>query len=175
LEEVPFYLVTPIPFLLGPDFLDWLKAEILKLKLKLVVVDSYTALREARRGQDIVKIEQTDMLLLDQLGKETNCLIVIIHHGSKGSIPLDWTEQFAGTFAMSAAVESIIHISRFADLDSHAPERLVRVRGRHLRGTEFVLRFREALLDYEYVLESSAAALYPLITQLQRGSPRISG
>jgi hypothetical protein len=168
LDDVPFYLVTRIPFSLGPDFHDWLKGEITRLKLKLVVIDSYTALRGARNGHDIVKIEQTEMLLLDELGKQTNSLLLVIHHGSKSSIQLDWSQQAAGTFAMSAAVEAQIHISRFADLDSNAPERLVRVRGRHLRGTEIVLRFREATLDYEHVLESPAAALYPLIIQLQR-------
>jgi hypothetical protein len=167
LDDVPFYLVTNVPFALGPDFLNWLQAEILKLKLKLVVIDSYTAIRGLRKGNDIVKIEQTDMRLFDELGKATNCLILLIHHGSKGSISLDWTQQAAGTFAMSAAVESLIHISRFGELDSNAAERLVRIRGRHLRGTEFVLRFREATLDYEHMLESPAAALYPLITQLR--------
>jgi hypothetical protein len=168
LEDVPFYLVTRIPFPLGPDFIDWLKAEILRLKLNLVVLDSYTALREQRKGSDIVKIEQSDMRMLDQLGKETNCLLLIVHHGSKGSIHLNWTERAAGTFAMSAAVEAQIHISRFDELGSNAAERLVRVRGRHQRGTEFVLRFRETSLDYEHVLESSAASFYPMILQLQR-------
>jgi hypothetical protein len=43
----------------------------------------------------------------------------------------------------------------------------VRVQGRHLRGVEFVMRFRETTLDYEHLLESSAAALYPLMSLIQ--------
>jgi Fic family protein len=80
---------------------------------------------------------------------------------------MDWDQQAAGSFAMAAAVESQIHISRFAELDGNAPERLVRVQGRHLAGTEMVLRFRRNSIDYEHVLEGAAATVYPLIQQLR--------
>jgi hypothetical protein len=80
---------------------------------------------------------------------------------------LDWSNQAAGTFAMSAATEAQIHVSRFPGLDSNAPERLVRIRGRHIEGTEMVLRFRKGTLDHEHVLEGGAAPFYPLLLQLQ--------
>ena len=99
--------------------------------------------------------------------ERTSCALGIIHHDSKGSAGLDWSSKAAGTFAMSAATEAQIHVSRFAELDSNAPERLVRVRGRHLEGTEMVLRFRKETLDHEHVLEGGAAPLYPLVLQLQ--------
>ena len=156
------------PYTFGIQFLEWLEGEIVSRSLKLVILDSYTALRGSRgSGIDIVKAEQTDLTKVDELAKRTGCAILIIHHSSKGSAGLDWSDRAAGTFAMSAATEAQIHVSRFADLDSNAPERLVRVRGRHLEGTEMVLRFRKDTLDHEYVLEGGAAPLYPLLVQIK--------
>jgi len=106
--------------------------------------------------------------MLDELGKRTESAIVIVHHDSKGSAGLDWSSRAAGTYAMGAATEAQIHVSRFAELDTNAPERLVRVRGRHLDGVELVLRFRKETLDHEHVYEGGAAPFYPLVLQLQR-------
>jgi hypothetical protein len=166
--DIPFYLVPNVPFCFGELLIDWLGEQISLRRLRLLVLDSYTALRAARKsGSDLVKVEQTDMLLLDKLANRTGCTILVLHHGSKGAAGMEWTEQAAGSFAMTAAVQSQIHVSRFGDLDGTAPERLVRVQGRHLRGVEFVMRFRETTLDYEHLLESSAAALYPLMSLIQ--------
>jgi hypothetical protein len=113
-----------------------------------------------------VKTEQSDLALLDGLAKRKGCSIVVVHHDSKGSAGLDWSQKAAGTFAMSAATEAQIHITRFGDLDSNAAERLVRVRGRHLEGLELVLRFRKESMDYDQVLRGGAAPIYPLVLQL---------
>lgn len=153
-EGIPFWLVPRVPFSFGLLLLDWLEAEITSRQLRLVVLDSYTALRGPRgTGIDIVKVEHGDMSMLDDLAKRTSCAIIIIHHESKGSATMNWTDRAAGTFAMSAATESQIVVSRFAELDSDASERLVRARGRHNEGTELVLRFRKQTLDYEHVME----------------------
>ena len=168
LTDIPFHLIERSPYSFGQKLIDWLEQHITTQKLKLVVLDSYTALRAGRSaGVDIVKVEQMDMTSLDQLAKRTGCTIIVIHHASKGSAAMDWSDRAAGTFAMSAATEAQIHVSRFAELGSAAPERLVRVRGRHLWGTELVLRFREATLDYEHVLDGDAASVYPLVMQIQ--------
>jgi hypothetical protein len=76
---------------------------------------------------------------------------------------LDWSEQAAGTFAMSASTESQMHVSRFRELAGNAPERLIRIRARHQEEIELVLRFRKDTLDHEHVLEGGAAPLYPLL------------
>ena len=68
---------------------------------------------------------------------------------------------------MSAATEAQVHVSRFPELDGAAPERLVRIRGRHSADVEMVLRFRKETLDYEHVLEGVAATLYPLLLQMR--------
>jgi hypothetical protein len=68
---------------------------------------------------------------------------------------------------MGMATEAQIHVARFADLDIKAPERLVRIRPRHGADVHLVLRFRTETEDYEHVLENSAAALYPLMRQIQ--------
>ena len=68
--------------------------------------------------------------------------MLILHHASKGSAGLDWSQQAAGSFAMSAATESQIFISRYPEL-------------------------RKQSLDYEHVLDGGAASAYPLILQLR--------
>jgi RecA-family ATPase len=166
--ETKFYLVPRVKYNFGPEFLVWLEGQIRSLGLKLCVLDSYTALRRARRGGgDIVKEEQEDLTQLNDLAMRTDCAILILHHNSKGSAALDWSQQAAGTFAMGAATEAQIFISRFHEMESAAPERLVRIRARHSKDVEAVLRFREETLDYEHVIESGAAFLYPMILQLQ--------
>jgi len=165
---IPFHLVTGVPYQFGPELLGWLEGQIGRLKLRLVVLDSYTALRGSRpKGVDIVKAEQSDLTQLDALAKRTDCAVLVIHHSSKGSAGLDWSEKAAGTFAMSAATEAQAHISRFPELDGAAPERLVRIRGRHSEDLEMVLRFRKETLDFEHVLEGGAATLYPILFQLK--------
>lgn len=165
---IPFHLVERTDFQFGAEFLEWLESQIVKLKVKYTVLDSYTALRGSRpKGVDIVKAEQGDLTLVDAVGKRTNSALSIIHHSSKGSAGLDWSEKAAGTFAMSAATESQMFISRFPELDGAATERLVRIRGRHSEDLEMVLRFRKETLDYELVLEGGAATLYPVLLQLQ--------
>jgi hypothetical protein len=65
-----------------------------------------------------VKVEQNDMRALDALAKRQRCAVIVIHHSSKGSAGLDWSEKAAGTFAMSAATESQTHISRFTEFEA---------------------------------------------------------
>ena len=168
--DMPFYLVPQLPFSFGPALLDWLEKEITARKLVMVVLDSYTALRGPRPpGMDIVKAEQFELAQLDELGKRLECCIVIIHHDSTGKAArgLEWCQGAAGTFAMSMATEGQIHVARFADLDIKAPERLVRARARHAADAHLVLRFREKTEDYEFVLENSAAVLYPVMQQIK--------
>ncbi len=165
---IPFHLVAGVPYQFGAEFLEWLDSQIGRLKIRSAIIDSYTAMRGSRpKGVDIVKAEQSDLTQMDGLAKRNNCALQIIHHSSKGSAGLDWSEKAAGTFAMSAATESQTFISRFPELDGASPERLVRIRGRHSEDLEMVLRFQKETLDYEHVLEGGAATLYPALVQLQ--------
>ena len=165
---IPFHLVAGVPYQFGPALLEWLESQIVALKVRLTVLDSYTALRGPRpKGVDICKAEQHDLSQFDGVAKRTNCAVLIIHHASKGSAALGWSDQAAGTYAMAAATESQTHISRFPELDGAAPERLVRIRCRHSEDLEMVLRFRKETLDYEHVLEGGAALLYPLVLQIR--------
>ena len=167
-DDVPLFIQPRVPLSIGPAFLDWLDKQIVQRSLCFVVLDSYTALRGNRgRGVDIVKAEQSELLSLDTLAKDRSCAIEVIHHNSKGSAGLDWSDKAAGTFAMGAATEAQVFISRFPELDVAAPERLVRVRGRHCNDIEMLLRFRKETLDYEHVLEGGAASVYPLLSQIR--------
>lgn len=168
LEDLPLYVVTGLSFGFGPEFLEWLRNQVRKYDLKLVVLDSYTSLRGPRpKGVDIVKVEQQELAELDSLAKELGCAFLIVHHASKGSANLDWASAAAGTFAMSAATEAQINISRFADLDNAVPERLVRIRGRHFEDLEMVIRFCAETLSFDYVLKGGAASLYPVLLQIE--------
>jgi RecA-family ATPase len=165
--DIPFHLVPKVPYTFGPELIDWLEGEIASRLLRLVVLDSYTALRGPRpKGIDIVKAEHEDLTQLDALAMRTDSALVILHHNSKGSAALDWSQQAAGTFAMSMATEAQIVVARFPDLDIAAPERLVRILGRHMEDLEMVLRFRKEGLDYQHVIEGGASSAYPLILQI---------
>jgi hypothetical protein len=166
-DNIPFHVVPRVQYTFGDPFIEWLEAEIRRLSVRLCILDSYTSLRGPRSSNDFVKAEQTDLTMLDELGKRNNCAVVVIHHSSRGAAGLDWTSQAAGSFAMSMAVEAQIHMARYPELDGNAPERLVRVRGRHIGDTEMVLRFRKETLDFEHVLEGGAASLYPLMLQIR--------
>jgi len=165
---LPIVTFTRLQLRFGPEFCGWLDFEIRDRHAKLVILDSYTALRPHRRpGLDIVKTEQEEVGLLDALAKRTGSTILILTHDSKGSFGMDWSDRTAGTFAMGAAVEGQMHVSRFRDLAVNAPERLIQIRGRHIEDVEAVLRFRRETLDYEMVLEGGAASLYPELLQVK--------
>lgn len=159
---IPLYLFVRIPYTFGLQFIQWLESEIQEKQARLVILDSYTALRPHRKpGTDIVKVESDEMRLLNALGKKHNCLIATISHDSKGSFGMDWSDRTAGTYAMGAAVEGQLHISRFRDLLDKAPERLVHIRMRHGADYQSVVRFRVPTLDYETVIEGEAASMFP--------------
>jgi hypothetical protein len=167
-KDLALHVTPHVPFGFGPELLEWLEEQVRALALRLVILDSYTALRGPRgKGVDIVKAEQGELSALDELAKRVGCAVAIIHHGSKGASGLDWSAQAGGTFAMTAATEGQLHISRFTEFDGAAPERLVRVRGRHTADLELVLRFRPDTLNYEFVLDGGCAPFYPLLLQLR--------
>lgn len=167
-SRTPFFFAVAENAVLGPSFTEMLEMEIRSRGPRLVILDSYTSLRPTRAGtSDIVKSEAGDLSTLDKLSKNNNCSVVLVHHNSKGAAGLDWSEQAAGSYAMTASTESQISVSRYRDLDTNSPERLVRVRGRHLEGTEMVLRFNIDTLGMDHVLEGGAASLYPQIRQLR--------
>jgi hypothetical protein len=167
ISGTPLYTTGAAPEGFGPAMIEWLDEKITKPSLKLVILDSYTAIRAALTGgADIVKLERAELELLDDLGKRHGCAIVLIHHGSKSAADLDWTLSPAGSFAMFAGAEALCHVSRFADADGD-PERLVRIRGRHSSDLYLALRFTTETLGYEFVLDGTAATMFPLIRQLQ--------
>ena len=164
-----FFSVEKAHFTIEPGFIEFLEREIKDKNLRVLMFDSYTSMRGPRNsGTDIVKAESLDLGMLDALAKRTGCIIILIHHASKGSSSLEWSDQAAGTFAMGAHSEGQIFISRFADLPCDAPERLVQIRGRHVAGTELVIRFDEPTLSYKFVMHGHASMLYPTIQQIKR-------
>jgi hypothetical protein len=145
------------------------EAQIKEHDLRVVILDSYTAMRASRQPKsDLVKVERSEISMLDQVAKHNQCTLLLIHHDSKGSFGMDWSDRSAGTYAMGAAAEAQIHVSRFRDLPVDAKERLVQVRGRHFGGFEGVIRFRAETLDYELVLEGSLAPLFEDLIQLKQ-------
>ncbi|MEK7750333.1 MAG: bifunctional DNA primase/polymerase [Acidobacteriota bacterium] len=169
-DPAKFFTVEHANFTIGDQLITFLEREIRDRDLGLIVLDSYTRMRPVHgAGIDIVKAEAATFGILDELAKKTGCVILILHHRSRGNAALDWSEQTAGTFAIGMATEGEIHISRFRDLSATAPERLIQIRGRRFDGLEAVIRFRPASLDYEFVIEGAAANLYPSILEIKRG------
>lgn len=170
-RDAPVLFHPKAPFLIGEALIKWLDEEIVKHSLVLIVLDSYTAMRAARKpGCDLVQLERSEITMLDELGKRRNCLIIVIHHESgrtRGAAGLDWDARGAGTYGMTMASEAQVSISRYRDLPIDAPERLVRIRGRHMKDIEMTLRFDPATLGYRHVVEGGAASLYPLIAQIR--------
>jgi hypothetical protein len=163
---LPVRIVTRLPFPIGPALFEWLESEIKSRKLRLVVLDSYTALRSSRgNGCDIVKVEQTELAVLYDLAVRADCSILLLHHDSKAGAKLDNFERGAGTYAVNAAPAGQITIARFAELDG--PERLVRARTRHAEDIQMVLRLEKESLEYKHVMEGGAAGLYPLLAQIR--------
>ena len=104
---IPLYLAPQIPFSFGLQLIEWLEEQILTRGLRLVILDSYTALRGSRgSGVDIVKAEQQDLLVLDALAKRTRCAILIIHHSAKGAAGLDWSNQFVSRLPSGCSVRT---------------------------------------------------------------------
>jgi hypothetical protein len=168
----PCYFASNCDFSIGLSFADWLDEQARRLNLGFILLDSYTALRGSRQqGLDIVKAEAGDLALLNDVARRTRCAFSLVHHDSKSSAALDWSDRAAGTYAVGAGVETLIFLSRFPDLAETSGERLMRVRGRRLDGLEMVLRFQKTSLDFDWVLEGPASSLYPEIQQLRAAFP----
>jgi hypothetical protein len=179
-DPMPFHFIhpgddpDPLNFS-DPDFLPYLELQITETGARFVILDSYTAMRGPRlSGGDIVKTESKELLALARIAHRHNCTILLIHHESKSSAQLSWADRGAGSYAVNAAPEGLIRISRFNELPEADPARLVSIRGRHLKGIEMALRFRQDTLDYDLILEGSAAQNYPELMQLHRAFPGIS-
>ena len=170
--EIPFdpdsfYSVEKAAFCIEQLFIEYLEQRIAAEGLKVIVLDSYTAMRAPRRaGCDLVKVESAELQLLDSLAKRTNTLILLIHHTSRGHAGLDWSEKASGSFAVGAAVEGQLYIERYPELPATAPERLIRIQARHLSGIEMTVRLDERTLNYDFVLDGAAAPYFPMLQRI---------
>ena len=156
-----------------PEFKPWLISEIRKRPNRVIcVLDSLTALRgfgSDDKKRNVVKLEASEITMLGEVSIETQCALEIIHHDSKTAASLDTFSRAAGTYALQACTDAQIVLGRFPELASDDPARLMSVRGRHIRGMEAVLKFREETLDFDFVLDGAASRYYPELRQLLRG------
>lgn len=172
-EGAPHYFIVGARFTIGDGVFDrWLYQQITDLHIGFCVLDAYTSLRSIRpHGVDIVKAEEGDMRFLNEIAQKTNCAILLLHHDSKSSSLLEWASRAAGTYALGANTDAQIFVTRFPEFSENEPERLVRVRGRHLAGQEMVIRFCQDSMDYDLVMAGGASHLYPEIKQLREHFP----
>jgi len=165
----PFRWEVRKDLILGPDFLYTLEWEIRQYGYRFVFLDSYSTLRPRRKsGGDIVKDDLDDFRSLDVLGKRNKCTIGMSHHISHGNAGKSWSERAGGTFGVGMAAEALIFIDKLPELAINAPERLVRVEGRHFSSSARILRFREPTQDYEHVVEGAAAENWPTVADLKK-------
>lgn len=177
-EPMPFHYILPgeAPLSLSdPEFIPFLRSEIMRLQAGFVILDSYTALRGVRANGhgDIVKLESAELMLLSKLARGLGCVILLIHHDSKSSAHLDWGDRAAGSYAVGAAPDGLIRVARFPQLAEGDGARLVSVRGRHLRGTEMVVKYSPTHHDFDLVLDGSASRDYPDLKQLYAQFPSL--
>jgi hypothetical protein len=152
-----------------PEFLPWLKNEILQLKIGFCILDTYTALRGIRsQTGDIVKLEARELAQLARLAIETQCSILLLHHGSKSSAHLHWSEQAAGTFAMHAGPSGQLYIERIRELPEGDPHRRVHVESRDLGDKVMIIKFREETMDFDFILDGPVANDFHRLRQLWR-------
>jgi hypothetical protein len=154
-----------------PGFRPWLTAQILKRPAQFVMLDSLTALRgfgTDEKNKNVVKLDAQEIMMLGEIAIETKSAIMLLHHDSKTAASLDLFSRAAGTFAMQACSDTQIVLGRFPNLAINDPARLLSVRGRHLKGLQAVLMFREATLDYDFILDGPVAAQYPELQSLLR-------
>lgn len=164
---LPILTFVRINYYFGPAFCVWLTAEIKRVDAKAVILDSYTALRPGREGGgDIVKTESDEITQLNEVALHCNCLILVLHHDSKGTFGMDWSDRIPGTYAMGAGSDGQIHISRFRDLLENANERLLRTRVRHGDDHQMVIRFRKQTLDYALVFDGPASSMFSELQQI---------
>jgi AAA domain/Bifunctional DNA primase/polymerase, N-terminal len=160
------------PTISDPGFRPWLTEQILRRPAQFVVLDSLTALRgfgADDKNRNVVKLDASEIMMLGEIAIETKSAILLLHHDSKTAASLDLFSRAAGTFAMQACSDTQIVLGRFPNLPVNDPARLVSVRGRHLEGLQAVLLFREATLDYDYILDGAIATRYPELQTLLRG------
>lgn len=175
---MPFFYVTPgeDPITLqDPEFLPFLRSEIQRTGAQLVALDSYSALRGARsRGGDVVKLDADDILLLQKVALELNCAILLIHHDSKSSAALDWASRGAGSYAIGAASDAIIYLTRYPELAEDEGSRMVSIRSRRMKGAEFCVRYRAESKDFDLIFEGPGARDYPEVKKLYRAFPSVA-
>jgi len=167
-KQEHFDLADKVEFELGEPFFTWLAGEIRSRKVGLVILDSYTSLRPERKGGDVVKNESQDFGAIDELAIRTNCVIVIIHHDSKGSVKLDWDQRAAGSYGIQHAVQGIIRVSRVHELGLKAPERLVQFRGHHITDEAMVLSFVKEKIAYQRIISGPATLHYADLAFLRK-------
>ncbi len=162
-KQTPFSLVSKVEYTLGTEMRDWLADTIKDRGLKMIGIDSYTSLRGSKAaGGDVVKTESGDFRMLDQLGIDLGCSILILHHVGISGAGRDWDMSAAGSFGVGQAVRGMIHVERFRELPD-AGERLIRLRGRHGADESMVLRLDKERLAYDWVLSGSAAEHFPVL------------
>lgn len=166
------YVIRPRSndFTIGdPEFKPWLITQIRQRPARICVLDSLTALRgfsSDDRSKSVVKLDAGEITMLGEVSVETECALVVVHHDSKTAANLDLFSRAAGTYALQACSEAQVVLGRFPELALNDPTRLMSVRGRHLRGIEAVLRFREESLDFDFILDGAGARHYPELRQL---------
>ena len=88
-----------------------------------------------------------------------------------GSTSISLSRVFDRSIPFADNTDAQIFFARFPELPEEDDARLVRVRGRKLPDSEFVLRFERDTVDYSWIMEGSASRYYPEIRELERKWP----
>lgn len=154
---------------LSPESLSELRRTIKQVSAKLVVIDSFTAIRALRdRGADFVAAEYDEMRMLSQVGREHECAVMVIHHmasSGRGLRGVNVFNNFAGSFGVTAGPDNLLAVTI---LSMTRTERLLTAAGRDI-AARLVLYGREPATERLFVIaDGSHAETWTLAMEVYR-------
>ncbi len=115
-----------------------LSALIAKLRPRLVVVDTFTALVKtgSKNGNDVFRSQYAEVSRLRKLTEEFQIALVLVHHVRKGLS--DGIEAIAGTGGIGAGIDTLWHLRRKPE-----GEATLDILGRETEEKTFAMRFEQ--------------------------------
>lgn len=134
---------------------DQLRALMLNIRPRLVVIDSLTALVKAAgaKGMDVFRAQYSEADLVRKILLEIRACGLLIHHARKGISP-DAVESAASTGGFTAAVDSVILLRRKPEGES-----TLEVIGREIGENSFALKFGESPFAWSVLGNGGEVAL----------------
>jgi hypothetical protein len=147
------FLYDLLPLMAGGA--EQLAAFIRKIKPRLVVLDTFTALVKtgSKGGSDVFRSQYAEVSCLRKLAEELHTAIIVVHHTRKG-ISESAIEAVAGTGGIAAAVDTLWYLIRKAEGDG-----TLEVIGRETEEHTLAMQFDNEPLGWRILGDEDAQTL----------------